>query len=77
MPTKHVIFLFPTTHAVMHAGQVLTDHNIPHDIVPRPKGLDADCGIAVSVSWDCHTTALAALRAAQREPSQVWEMEKP
>lgn len=76
MPVLRVILLFPTTHAVMHAGQILSDADVANDIVPRPKGLDADCGIAVSVAPEDRSAAIAALREAGREPSRVMEFEK-
>jgi len=77
MPERRVVLLYPTTHAVMHAAQILDRASIPHDIVPRPKGIDADCGIAVSVLPEARETALAALREASREPSRVLQHEKP
>jgi hypothetical protein len=77
MPERRVVFLYPTTHAVMHAAQILERAGIAHDIVPRPKGVDADCGIAVSIRPEARETALAAVRGASREPSRVLEHDKP
>jgi len=72
-----IVFLFPTTHAVMHAAQILDTAGIQHEVIPRPKGVDADCGIAVAVRPEQREAALAALRDAGREPSQVLHLEKP
>ena len=69
--------LFPTTHAVMHAAHILQDRGLPHDIIPRPKGLDADCGIAISIEPALREAATAALRSAGREPSQVVQHDRP
>ncbi len=77
MPERRVVLLYPTTHAVMHAAQILDRAAIPHAIVPRPKGVDADCGIAVSVTPEAREPALAALRGASREPSRVLEHDRP
>ncbi|MBM3473992.1 MAG: DUF3343 domain-containing protein [Armatimonadetes bacterium] len=77
MADRRIVFLYPTTHAVMHAAQILERAAIPHDIIPRPKGVDADCGIAVSVVPDMREPALTALRGASREPSRVLEHERP
>ena len=77
MGDRRIVLLYPTTHAVMHAAQLLERAAIPHDIIPRPKGVDADCGIAVSVAPEAREPALAALRGASREPSRVLEHEKP
>jgi len=77
MPGRRIVLLFATTHAVMHAAQLLERRGIAHDIVPRPKGVDADCGIAVSLAPEGRETALAVLREGSREPSRVLECEKP
>jgi hypothetical protein len=73
MDDRRIVFLFPTTHAVMHAAQLLERAGVPHQIVPRPKGVDVDCGIAVSVKPEVREPALAALREGSREPSRVLE----
>ncbi|MBM3499856.1 MAG: DUF3343 domain-containing protein [Armatimonadetes bacterium] len=77
MPERRIVLLFPTTHAVMHAAQILERAAIPHDIVPRPKGVDADCGIALSLEPGAREQALGELGAASREPSRVLEHERP
>jgi len=77
MPERRIVLLYPTTHAVMHAAQILERAAIGHDIIPRPKGVDADCGIAVSVAPDAREAALAALVASSREPSRVLEHDRP
>jgi hypothetical protein len=77
MGARRIVLLFPTTHAVMHAAQILERAGIAHEIVPRPKGVDADCGIAVSVAPESRESALQELRKASREPSRVLEFERP
>jgi len=77
MPERRVILLFPTTHAVMHASQMLEDLDIEHNIVPRPKGVDADCGIAIAIDPRNRGASLEALRAKGREPSRVMELDRP
>lgn len=77
MARRRVVFLFPTTHAVMRASQVLEDAGVNHEVVPRPKGINADCGIAVAVEPAVRRDAVAALREGACEPSRVVELEKP
>ena len=77
MARRRSVFLFPTTHAVMHAAQLLEASGIDHDIIPRPKGIDADCGIAVVVDCGSQAAALALLREGGREPSRVLELDQP
>lgn len=77
MAHRRVVFLFPTTHAVMHAGQLLEDAGVDHEIIPRPKGVDADCGIAVSLRPERRGEAVRALAEGGGEPSRVLELERP
>jgi hypothetical protein len=77
MGRRRIVLLFPTTHAVMHAAQLLERAGIAHDIVPRPKGVDADCGIAVSLAPEVREPAITLLQTASREPSRVLEHERP
>jgi hypothetical protein len=79
MLARRTVFLFPTTHAVMRADQVLEQAGLAHEIVPRPKGVDADCGIAVAVEASLREAALAVLGENRSEPSRVlaWEAPSP
>ena len=77
MGDRQIVFLYPTTHAVMHASQILERAAIAHEIIPRPKGVDADCGIAISVAPESREPALGVLGDAGREPSRVLESQKP
>jgi hypothetical protein len=77
MPTQRTVFLFPTTHAVMRAAQLLEDAGLAHEIIPRPKGMDADCGIAVAVSAEVAERTIFVLRENRSEPSRVLVWETP
>ncbi len=77
MPTQRTVFLFPTTHAVMRAAQLLEDAGLAHEIIPRPKGVDADCGIAVVVGAEAAERSLSILRENRSEPSRVLVWETP
>ncbi len=77
MARRRVVFLFPTTHAVMRASQLLEEAGVKHKVVPRPKGLDADCGVAVALAPPSRQKALEALREGGCEPSRAMELEKP
>jgi hypothetical protein len=77
MPLRRTVFLFPTTHAVMRAARLLEEAALAHEVIPRPKGVDADCGIAVAVAPERREQALALLRAGGAEPGKVLESERP
>ena len=71
MALRRLVLLFPTTHKVMRASQLLDDAEIQHEIVPRPKGVDADCGIAIALPPGVREDATAALAEGDCEPSRV------
>ena len=50
---------------------------VAHEIIPRPKGVDADCGVAVAVAPALREQALGILRGSGSEPSRVLEWERP
>jgi len=74
---RRVVLLFPTTHAVMRASQLLEDVEVEHEIIPRPKGVNADCGIAISLRPESRGEATQALAEGDSEPSRVLELERP
>jgi hypothetical protein len=76
MSVRRIVLLYPTTHAVMHGSQVLIAAAIENDVIPRPKGVDADCGIALAVAPKFREAALDALRQAGREPTRVLEWDR-
>ena len=77
MGERRVVLLFPTTHAVMHASQLLEDAGLAHETIPRPKGVNADCGVAISLAPGARQEALRVLQEGDREPSRVLELERP
>lgn len=77
MALRRVVLLFPTTHAVMHASQLLEDAGVEHKVVPRPRGINADCGIAVALAPALGQQARRALAEGNCEPSRVLDLEKP
>jgi hypothetical protein len=77
MARRWVLFLFPTTHAVMQASQLLEEAGVAHDLVPRPRGVNADCGIAVALAPALRQEAAEVLDEGGCQPSRVVELEKP
>jgi Putative Se/S carrier protein-like len=77
MPASRSVLLFPTTHAVMRAAQLLEDAGIAHETIPRPKGADADCGIAVAVTPSDRDRAVEVLRRSGSEPGRILAWESP
>jgi hypothetical protein len=47
-PMKYV-FLFESVHRVMRAEKVLKGRGIAVDLIPVPREINSDCGVAVEV----------------------------
>jgi hypothetical protein len=56
------LLLFPSIHHVLAAERALKAAGVPVDLVPVPKEISPDCGMAVTVAPADRTRALAALR---------------
>lgn len=48
-----MVLLFPTTQSVLRAEEILLDHGVEVDVVPRPEGAPGGlCGLALDVMTD-------------------------
>lgn len=45
------VVLFPTTSSVMRAEKVLARQGLAVKLVPTPRELSSDCGIALRFAW--------------------------
>ncbi len=45
-------FIFPSIHTVLKAEKLLKSHAVSHTIVPVPKAISSNCGVAVRVQPD-------------------------
>ncbi len=52
---------FSTTHRVMKAEKVLMAHDIPVRLIPTPRQVSSDCGMAVEVDCSDMTRAKSVL----------------
>jgi len=43
------VFLFESVHRVMRAEKILKGKGIPTDLIPVPREINSDCGVAVEV----------------------------
>ena len=56
---EYVIFTFHTTAAAMATEKLCQERNIPGRLIPAPRSITADCGMA----WRAGTEDRAALEA--------------
>jgi hypothetical protein len=56
------VFLFESVHRVMRAEKILKEKGIEVDLIPVPRDISSDCGIAVELSRESEEKALLILR---------------
>lgn len=55
------VFLFSSIHHVMRAEKLLKGKGIKIDLIPVPREISSDCGVAIELSGDSETEALSIL----------------
>lgn len=58
------VVLFYTTSAAIRAEKVLLKNGLEVKLIPTPRELSSDCGIALRFDWDQAETVSALLAAA-------------
>jgi hypothetical protein len=56
------VFLFESVHRVMKAEKLLKGKGIKIDLIPVPREISSDCGVAIELSGDLEAEALLILR---------------
>lgn len=56
------VFLFRSVHHVMKAEKLLKGKGINIDLIPVPRDISSDCGIAIELSEDSESEAILILR---------------
>jgi hypothetical protein len=56
------VFIFESVHRVMKAEKLLKGEGIKIDLIPVPREISSDCGVAIELSGDTETEALFILR---------------
>lgn len=69
---EHCVVLYRSIHDVLCAERALLASRLWHDLVPVPKELSADCGMAVELERGALEAALETLRARCRPWTQVY-----
>jgi hypothetical protein len=50
--SNYGVVLFYTTSAAMRAEKILRKENLAIKLIPTPRELSSDCGIALRFDWD-------------------------
>jgi Putative Se/S carrier protein-like len=56
------VFLFESVHRVMKAEKLLKGKGIKIDLIPVPREISSDCGVAIELSGDLEAEALLVLK---------------
>jgi len=55
------VFIFESIHRVMKAEKLLKGKGIKIDLIPVPREISSDCGVAIELSGDSEAEALCIL----------------
>jgi hypothetical protein len=58
--TMKCVFLFESVHRVMRAEKILKGRGIAVDLIPVPREINSDCGVAVEVDIGLGEEAMRA-----------------
>ena len=56
------VLLFSSVHQVMRTEKLLKEKGIEVDLIPVPRDISSDCGIAIKLSKESEEKALLILR---------------
>ena len=55
------VFLFESVHQVMKAEKFLKGKGFSIDVIPVPREISSDCGVAIELPWEDRQDALSVL----------------
>jgi len=58
------VLLFKSVHQVMKAEKVLKGKGFTVDLIPVPREISSDCGVAVELPWEERNEGLSLLGAS-------------
>jgi hypothetical protein len=72
--TNHGVVLFYTSSAAMRSEKVLLKDGYNIKMIPTPRELSSDCGIALRFDWQNHESIKQTLIAAMVEFDSIHRM---
>lgn len=73
MAETSLIMTFPSTHSAMKAERALSEANLRAIVIPVPRHITADCGIALRFSSERRSEVEAVLASVGVEFKGVYE----
>ncbi|MDR2456234.1 MAG: DUF3343 domain-containing protein [Deltaproteobacteria bacterium] len=71
-PTSEIILVFSSNTAILNAEELLESKDLPFILVPVPKEVNPNCGLAISFQEPDHDLIMPALEAAGLMPAAAW-----
>jgi len=69
------VAIFHSIHRVMKAEKILQDQHIDIALIPVPRQLSADCGMAIRFSFILKSVVVEALNRSGLTITELWLME--
>ena len=69
--TLYGVILFHTTSSVLRAEKLLIKEGAAVKLIPTPRQLSTDCGIALRFDWNCRDRITSVLEEARVEIDAV------
>mgnify|MGYP001767104032 CR=1 FL=1 len=60
-PKRRCLFLFVSVHQVMKAEKLFKSQGLKVDLIPMPREISSDCGVAIELPWESRKEALGCL----------------
>jgi hypothetical protein len=67
------VAIFNSIHRVMEAEKLLKERKLPILLIPAPRALAADCGLALRYAGDARAEVEAVLTAAGLMPRELYQ----
>lgn len=69
--TQYGVILFHTTSSVLRSEKLLIREGVEVKLIPTPRQLSSDCGIALRFDWNCRDRIMSVLEEARVEIDAV------
>lgn len=69
------VAIFHSVHRVMRAEKILNAQRLDILLIPVPRQLSADCGMAIRYLHECHPQVQQALAEGALPAAEVWLMQ--
>lgn len=71
---QYGVVLFHTTSSALRAEKVLKKHRIPVKLIPTPRELSSDCGVALRFDRDQTASVQTILEKSQVDVAGIHEL---